>query len=224
VKQLKRIPGRLVLLATAAACLAWALPAADAAERTAHDKTIAALRNPSAAERQRAAVKLAAVGRMRDVPALLSALRDRDADVRDTAERAVWAIWSRSGNARVDELLKQGIEQMNAERLGDAIATFTRVIELKPAFAEGWNKRATAYYLAGDYRRSLRDCDEVLKRNPLHFGALAGYGQIYVRLDRPEKALEYFRRALAVNPNLDGVADAVDQLETLLEERRRNTI
>lgn len=216
--------GRLAPLALAFACLIPALPAAAAAETTSHDKALAALRNPKAAERQRAAMNLAVAGRMRDVPALLSALRDRDGRVRETAERAVWAIWSRSGDSKVDGLFKQGLEQMNQDRLDEAIATFTRIIALKPDFAEAWNKRATAYYIAGDYRRSLKDCDEVIKRNPVHFGALAGYGQIYVRLDRPEKALEYFRRALAVNPNLEGVEDAVEELETLLAERMRNTI
>jgi tetratricopeptide (TPR) repeat protein len=98
------------------------------------------------------------------------------------------------------------------------------VIELKPDFAEGWNKRATAFYLAGEYRRSLADCDEVIKRNPSHFGALSGYAQIYLRLDRPDKALEFFRRALAVNPNLDGVQAAIDRLEAFEARRRARSI
>jgi tetratricopeptide (TPR) repeat protein len=113
---------------------------------------------------------------------------------------------------------------MNAEHFGDAIATFTRIIELKPDFAEGWNKRATAYYLAGEYRRSLADCDQVIKRNPQHFGALSGYGQIYLQLDRPDKALEYFRRALAVNPNMDAVQSMVERIEELEARRRARSI
>jgi tetratricopeptide (TPR) repeat protein len=224
-KHRRPLPARFAPLALAFACLIpAAMPASSAPGRTSHDKALAALRNPDAAERQRGAMNLAVVGRMRDVPALLSALRDRDAEVRETAEQAVWAIWSRSGNRAVDELFRQGVEQMNQDRLDEAIAIFTRIIALKPDFAEGWNKRATAYYFAGDYGRSLKDCDEVLKRNPVHFGALAGYGQIYVRLDQPEKALEYFRRALAVNPNLEGVENAVEELEALIAARTRNTI
>src|SRR5262249_11611434 len=125
---------------------------------------------------------------------------------------------------RVDDLFRRGISEMTAEHLSEAAATFTRVIELKPEFAEGWNKRATVYYLAGEYRRSLADCDEVIKRNPQHFGALSGYGQIYLRLDRPDKALEYFRKALAVNPNLDGVQDAIDRIEAIEEQRRKRSI
>jgi tetratricopeptide (TPR) repeat protein len=144
--------------------------------------------------------------------------------VRGTAEEALWAVWSRSGDARVDQLLRRGISEMNGEHFGEAIATFTRIIELKPDFAEGWNKRATVYYLAGDYRHSLADCDEVIKRNPQHFGALSGYGQIYLQLDQPERALEYFRRALEVNPNLDGVQATIDRLEALEVRRRQRSI
>jgi tetratricopeptide (TPR) repeat protein len=76
----------------------------------------------------------------------------------------------------------------------------------------------------GEHEKSLKDCDEVMKRNPAHFGALAGYGQIYLQLDQPERALAYFRRALQVNPNMHGVQQIIPQLEQLLTERRKRTI
>ena len=133
------------------------------------------------------------------------------------------AIWARSGNAEVDTLYRTGIEQMAAGDLQQSIATFTRVIEKKPDFAEGWNKRATLYFLAGDLKKSLADCDEVMKRNPNHFGALSGYAQIYVRLERYERANDYSRRALALNPNLSGIRELIEALERLDAERRRRT-
>lgn len=215
----------VVLLAVALGCLVPALPAAAAdPPRMSRAQALAALKNADPQERRRGALGLGLMGRPDDAPALVAALRDSDDTVRTIAEDALWAVWSRSGDARVDELFKHGVSEMSAEHLSEAIATFTKVIDLKPDFAEGWNKRATAYYLAGDYRRSLADCDEVIKRNPQHFGALSGYGQIYLRLDRPDKALEYFRRALAVNPNLDGVPDLIERLEELDAQRRRRTI
>jgi tetratricopeptide (TPR) repeat protein len=76
----------------------------------------------------------------------------------------------------------------------------------------------------GEYDKSLADCDEVMKRNPHHFGALSGYGMIYLRRDQPARALEYFERALAVNPNMDGVSNTVDLLRALLREQRKNAI
>ena len=105
-----------------------------------------------------------------------------------------------------------------------AIRTFTTIIQKKPDFAEGWNKRATLYYLTGDYEKSLRDCDEVVKRNPQHWGVLSGYGQIYLALGKPEQALDYFQRALKVNPNLTRVEAAIEELRRIISEKRKGTI
>jgi tetratricopeptide (TPR) repeat protein len=215
---------KLILIAIALACLIPALPAAADSPAPSRAQALAALKKSDPQERRRGALGLETVGRMDDAPALLAALRDPDDLVRSIAEEALWAVWSRSGDARVDDLLRRGISEMDAERLSEAIATFTRVIELRPDFAEGWNKRATVYFLAGEYRRSLADCNEVIKRNPQHFGALSGYGQIYLQLDQPDKALEYFRRAIAVNPNLDDVQGIIERLEQLEARRRQRSI
>lgn len=163
-------------------------------------------------------------GTMSDLPRLVEALRDPDPVVRAFAESAMWQVWSRSGDEQVDRLLALGIEQMQARQGEVAVETFTRVIELRPDFAEGWNKRATVYYLLGEYAKSLADCDEVMKRNPYHFGALSGYGMIYLQLGEPEQALRYLERALAVNPNLQQVQETAEMLRRLLIQRRRDTI
>ena len=144
--------------------------------------------------------------------------------VRTLAEHSVWPVWGRSGDTEADGLLQVGIEEMNRGDGPAAVETFTKAIQRKPDFAEAWNKRATVYFLMGEHEKSLKDCDEVMKRNPAHFGALAGYGQIYLQLDQPERALTYFRRALRVNPNMKGVQQIIPQLEQLLTERRKRTI
>lgn len=219
----KALVRKLISLAIALPCLLAVPAAADEIPLT-RAQARAALKNPDPQERRRGALGLGLAGRMDDAPMLVAALRDTDETVRAIAEEALWTVWSRSGDARVDDLFKRGVSEMSAEHFGEAITTFTRIIELKPDFAEGWNKRATAYYLAGEYRRSLADCDQVIKRNPQHFGALSGYGQIYLQLDRPDKALEYFRRALAVNPNMDEVQSMVERLEELEARRRARSI
>ena len=188
------------------------------------EQAVQSLFQTDAQTRRDAASRLGEVGTMADVTLLVRALRDPDADTRDRAEQAMWRIWARSGDKEVDRLYQAGIEQMNAGNLREGIVTFTRIIELKPEFAEGWNKRATLYFLAGEWRKSLADCDEVMKRNPYHFGALAGYAQIYIRLESYERALDYSRRALEVNPNLQGVRRNIDLLERLLEQQRGRMI
>jgi tetratricopeptide (TPR) repeat protein len=205
----------LAVLLMLACAVAWAQT---------REQALGQLTQRDAAVRRAALTRLGEIGVMADVKPLLTALRDDDEDVRAQAERSIWRIWSRSGSAEVDALFEAGVAQMASGELTDAIATFTRVIERAPDFAEGWNKRATAYFLAGDLRRSLADCDEVIRRNPDHFGALSGYALIYVHLEYYERALDYSRRALRVNPNLDGVRANIQALERLIEQRRRQTI
>lgn len=186
-----------------------------------------ALANITAADletRRQAAAWLGEVGTMADASALLKALRDDDELVRALAEHSIWQVWSRSGDPQIDALFQRGVAEMQQGDADRAIQTFTTIIDKKPDFAEGWNKRATIYYLVGEYEKSLRDCDEVMKLNATHFGALAGYGQIYLQLDKPELALRYFERALDVNPNLGSVEAAVTQLKRLLLEKRKGTI
>ena len=187
-------------------------------------EALAALENAGAERRAEAVAWIATHGRMADQPLLLKRLRDEEAPVRQLAERGLWVLWSRSGDAAIDKLMDRGGELMQAGRHREAIAVFTEIIKRKPGFTEGWNKRATVYYIAGDFKRSLADCDEVMKRNPNHFGALSGYGQIYFQLEQYDKAIEYWRRALAVNPNLRGMEDNIEGAEELLKEKRSRAI
>ena len=211
-----RVALLLLVLVASAASPVLAGPREDA---------LAGLANRGDVEaRRRGAAALAEAGTMADVPALVAALRDSDAGVRALAERALWDVWSRSGSDEIDVLLQAGISELQHGQLEVAIDTFSEVIRRRPDFAEGWNKRATVYYLVGEYRKSAADCDEVLKRNPSHFGALSGYGMIWLRLDEPARALERFEQALAVNPNLESVRAAVDELRALLVQQRRNAI
>lgn len=183
-----------------------------------------ALASTKTEARLEAIVWLANYGYMTDTDRLHNLLRDANGLVRDYAEQALWAIWSRSGDASIDRLMARGVEAMQAGEHDSAIATFSEVVKRKPAFAEGWNKRATVYYLAGQYQNSIADCAEVLKRNPRHFGALSGLGQIYLQLERYDDALAWFRKALEANPNLLGVEFEVKALEQRLAEKRGKSI
>ena len=212
-----------LVLALAGAALSLEGPAI-AADLT-REQALAAIADTRDVETRRLGVlALGERGLMADMPQLSQALRDVDPLVRAFAENTMWRVWSRSGDDAVDQLFAVGVEQMDA-RLGEAaVETFTEVIRRRPEFAEGWNKRATVYYLVGEYEKSLADCDEVMKRNPYHFGALSGYGMIYLKLDRPAKALDYLQQALRVNPNLESVQQTVEMLKSMLIQRRKDTI
>ena len=198
---------------------------AASAQPLSREQALQALKNQGDVDaRRQGAAWLGDSGLMADVPLLVGALRDPDEIVRALAEHSLWQVWSRSGDPEIDNLFQLGMEQMNQRDAEAAIKTFSLIIQKKPNFPEGWNKRATLYYLTGEYEKSLADCEEVIKRNPVHFGALSGFGLIYLQLGKPEKALEYFRRALAVNPNLNRVEATVNELKRLLIEKQRDTI
>jgi tetratricopeptide (TPR) repeat protein len=183
-------------------------------------EALAALEHAEARHRAAGVLYIGSTGLAADGPLLVKRLSDDNPFVRAYAEENVWRVWSRSGDPEIDKLLAAGIEEMELGLYKEAIHTFSSVIERKPEFAEGWNKRATALFLAGDLHRSLADCDEVMKRNPQHFGALSGYGQIYLQLEQYEKAIEYFRRALEVNPNLTDLVTVIPRIEKLMREKR----
>lgn len=161
---------------------------------------------------------LAKQGDQAAVPAVVVALRDAEPSVRNLAEQVLWAIWSRSGNPEVDATFRIGTNLLQEGLDAQAVEVFTRVIHRAPDFAEAYNKRATAYYEMGAYHRSLRDIAEVLKRNPYHFGALAGAGLCLVELGRLGEAVLYFDRALKINPNLDGIRQLKRTVEQHLHE------
>jgi tetratricopeptide (TPR) repeat protein len=209
----------LLLTLTLAAQSAFPAPPAT------RDEALAALEHPVTERRAEAVAWIANHGRMEDADLLFERLRgDASPFVRGYAEQGLWLLWSRSGDAEIDQLMARGVEEMQSGRLGEAIGTFGEVIGRRPGFAEGWNKRATAYYLAGEHAKSLADCDEVMRRNPQHFGALSGYGQIYFQRGEYAKAIEWWRRALEVNPNMLGVEIGIKRAEELLrEERGRST-
>lgn len=212
----------IVLAAMATITTAQPLPAAS--PPSTRQQALKAIEHPEPAVRRAAVARLGEVGAMADADRLVARLRDDDAPVRQLAEAALWQIWSRSGDRAIDALFLRGVEQMEARQLVEAVATFSEVIRRKPDFAEGWNRRATAYYLLGRFELSMHDCDEVLKRNRHHFGALSGYGQMYLALGDPDRAQPYLERALKVNPNMAGVASTLRLIEQYRAAKQRRTI
>jgi tetratricopeptide (TPR) repeat protein len=201
------------------AVLAW--PAA--AEPMTRAQALDAIAQTDASVRRAGVERLGDIGRGADADRLIPRLADVDPAVRQFAVAAIWQIWSRSGDKAVDALFERGLRQMQSSQFDEALKTFDAIVKRRPDFAEGWNKRATLYFLMGENEKSLKDCDEVLKRNRNHFGALSGAGQIHLQLGNPERALEFFRRAVDVNPNLDGPATMIPLLEQHLRERGRST-
>jgi tetratricopeptide (TPR) repeat protein len=116
-------------------------------------------------------------------------------------------------------LMSRAKQAMDAQKVDVALKLLDSVVKLRPDYTEAWNRRATLYYLKNDYVHSIQDIQQVLIREPRHFGALAGLGMIMQDLGDDKRALEAFRKALAVNPHLEKVPDLVKSLTEKVEGR-----
>ncbi|MBI2468096.1 MAG: tetratricopeptide repeat protein [Candidatus Rokubacteria bacterium] len=177
------------------------------------DDALERLRTGPPAERQAALERLAEVADARVTVAVAPCLHDPDPGLAALAEATLWRVWGRSGEPAVDALFAVGLRRMEQQDWLGAVSAFTQVIEAAPSFAEGWNKRATARYLAEHYASAIADCEEVVRRNPYHFGALSGQGLCHVALGQYREAARCFRRALDVHPRLQGVRENLARVQ-----------
>jgi tetratricopeptide (TPR) repeat protein len=144
------------------------------------------------------------------------ALNDRDRGVRTLAENGIREVWCRAGNAAQRKKLNSIIRLNGSRRYREAAEKAGELIQAAPWFAEVWNQRAIALYHQGFYLESINDCLQALEVNPYHFLAASGVGQCYLQLGDRAAALEAFRRALKLNPNLEGVRATATYLERAL--------
>lgn len=132
-------------------------------------------------------------------------------------ELQIWRLWLHSGSDAVDLLMKRVITAMNDEDYSLALALLNHVVEIRPGYAEGWNKRATVLYALQEYSRCLSDIERTLMLEPSHFGALSGLGTVLQTMGEKEQALEAFRRALRINPFLPGAKREEQKLSGEIE-------
>jgi tetratricopeptide (TPR) repeat protein len=134
-------------------------------------------------------------------------------------EARIWAIWLQTPSDTAALLMLRAKAAMDAQQSDVALKLLDAVVKLRPDYIEGWNRRATLHYLKNDYAHSLRDIEQVLIREPRHFGALAGLGMIMQELGDDKRALDAFRKALAINPHLEKVPELVKTLTEKVEGR-----
>jgi tetratricopeptide (TPR) repeat protein len=170
--------------------------------------------------RRAAALALGFLGDYDANHSLGCALLDEDRTVRTLAENAIRAVWARAGSETERQELGVIIRLNAAQRHADAIARATKLIERAPWFAEAWHQRAIAQAALGRLVESVRDCHQTLEINPYHFVAATSMGQTYLQLENPVSALECFRRAIRLNPGLEGVRAQVVRLARMVEDKR----
>jgi tetratricopeptide (TPR) repeat protein len=181
--------------------------------------TLQRLAEAHGAETRRAAIlSLGFLGDYSVNHSLGRALHDDDRTVRMMAENGIRNVWARAGTESERRELSQIIQHIAAQQYEEAIEKANELIDRAAWFAEAWHQRAIAYFRLERYADSVRDCHQALEVNPYHFPAATSMGQAYLHLRNHVSALECFRRALRLNPNLEGVRVQVTRLARQIEE------
>ena len=115
--------------------------------------------------------------------------------------KQIWSLWldgykDQKNKQKIDFALKL----FNSGDLEKADRAFSEIIKLEPGYVEGWNKRATLKFLLGDFNRSLLDIQEVLKRQPRHFGAISGSGLIHMHNKNFKDAYNSYKKLSQIDP------------------------
>jgi tetratricopeptide (TPR) repeat protein len=142
-----------------------------------------------------------------------------DEDSAKAIEDRIWAQWLVSGSDTVNLLMNRVKQAVEANELDIAVRLLDAIVEIRPRYVEGWNRRATVFFMKKDYASALVDLRKVLALEPRHFGALAGLGMIMQDIGDDKDALAAYRRAAAVHPRLKGMADKIKGLIEKVEGR-----
>jgi tetratricopeptide (TPR) repeat protein len=158
--------------------------------------------------------------RMHNIDFLFGALKAApDETSAKSIEERIWALWLVSGSDTCNLLMTRAKQAIDGEKYDVALRLLDAIIEIRPGYVEAWNRRATVFFLKKDYGHALADLRQVLAREPRHFAALAGLGAIMQDVGDDKDALDAYRRALAIDPHLKGIAEKVKTLVGKVEGR-----
>jgi len=132
-------------------------------------------------------------------------------------EQTIWGIWTFRGETEIDKAMAYGIRAMNEGALENSLEIFNKIISRAPDFAEGWNKRATVFYMLGRFDASVNDIQRTLILEPRHFGALSGMGLIYNATGNSKAALKVWEKALSIHPHMPGIRAQVEEIKRELK-------
>ena len=132
----------------------------------------------------------------------------------------IWILWStHPTDQKLTYILDEGSRLVQDQQLNRAIDVFTEAIELDPTWAEAWNKRATVFYMIGEFQKSQDDIDKVLELEERHFGALAGQGMVNIQLKNYDKAKRSYQKAQEIYPAMKSSKVMIEQIEELIKRQ-----
>jgi tetratricopeptide (TPR) repeat protein len=170
--------------------------------------------------RRGATLAIGYLGNYQSNQALGRRMNDEDRSVRLLAENGIRELWCRDGNNQQRNWLQRIMRLNRSSQYNAAITEGTALIEEAPWFAEAWNQRAIGHYYLSHYRDAANDCHQTLELNPYHYAAAVGMAHCYLEMDEARAALECFRRAIKLNPDLEDVRTRISFLRQSLKEEK----
>ena len=140
---------------------------------------------------------------MNSIPinALLNDLKSDGQTVRETATQKLWQLWFEQKGVVGVQILNRSRLLIDAGDIDQAELILTQLIQTMPDFAEAWNQRAILYFMEHRHRKAISDCQQAIRLNPFHFGALHGMGLCHLLLAEHRQAAQAFRQALEIQPH-----------------------
>ena len=150
---------------------------------------------------------------------LFDELKVNKAKVAAIVAQEIWSLWStHPTDQKLTSILDEGSRLVQDRQLNRAISVFSEAIELDPTWAEAWNKRATVFYMVGEFQKSQDDIDKVLELENRHFGALAGQGMVNIQLKNYEKAIMSYKKAQEIYPSMQSAEIMIKKIENLIKQ------
>ena len=156
----------------------------------------------------------------KQIDRLFNDLKIENASTSYQIEQKIWKLWStHPNNEKLTKMLNEGSNLVNKQKLEEAIVIFSKVIDLDPEWAEAWNKRATVYYMVGDFQKSQDDINKVLEFEDRHFGALAGQGLVNIQLENYEKAIMSYEKVQQIYPSMKSPTIMIKRIKKLIKQQ-----
>jgi tetratricopeptide (TPR) repeat protein len=182
-----------------------------------HAQITSLFKHPDSDTRKVAALTFGLIGKKCCLKKLAPLLKDSDPMVNQMAEHSMWSVWFRSGSREANCELKCGMKALDRRDFTKALEHLDKAIVQDPEFAEPYNQRAIVHYMSEQIGASIEDCRRTVERMPCHFGAWAGLGHCHAHEGRLSESMECYERALSINPHLEGIRQAVEEIRLRLK-------
>jgi tetratricopeptide (TPR) repeat protein len=153
---------------------------------------------------------------------LVEYLQSDDSHERILAAQMLQDVWANEAGPDSRQILNQSRILLGQGNYKESIRKLTFLLRRKPHFAEAYNQRAMAYYVAGSYDASIQDCRDALELNPWNYTAMSGMGESLLKLSRYNEAAKSFENALEIYPDLGAVQNLLKRTQQLIRNRNKD--